>query len=145
MGKRKVPSPKIIGVLPDVSIYFSRYLEGLSIYNVLLAFFWTANRFTLESLTMRGSQVVVTPEIFLDVSTLPLRMLVHRTAIWFVPRLQRDSEHSGPPSTSVNDHLILQPQADPDESHAEKWVCPTVQQCNMTSKSLEFSNKLLTI
>lgn len=28
--------------------------------------------------------VVVTPEIFLDVSTLPLRMLVHRTAIWFM-------------------------------------------------------------
>eukprot|EP00435_Cladocopium_sp_Y103_P034542 s427_g8.t3 len=28
--------------------------------------------------------VVVTPENFLDVSTLPLRILVHRTAIWFM-------------------------------------------------------------
>jgi len=94
--------------------------------------------------------VVVTPENFFDVSTLPLRMLVHRTALWFmnfmIPSLEfnwkdfcRGAEeavkavHEHLASGDVNelDGLVtrslmeeLQKDASPHEADKEEWSQP---------------------
>lgn len=50
----------------------------------------------------RFYEVIVTPQNFIDVSTLPLRSVVHRTALWFVPRLMTTSFLYDMPKLMVN-------------------------------------------
>ena len=134
MGESKVPSPKIIGVFPDVSIFFK--VLGGSKYIVFFLLFWTANRFTLESLKMRAGGC--NSRDFLG--RFHVAAADARTSHG---HLVCASVTAGQWAQWATKHLGQWPSyvaasSWPGWKSCENLVCPTVQQCNMTSKSFKF-------
>lgn len=133
MGETQVlsPSPKIIGVLPDVSIYFSRYLGGSKYIVFFLPFFGQPTGLPLKALRCAVTGGCHSREFLwrFHVAAADARTS-HGHCICA-------SVAAGQWAQWATKHLGQWPSyvaalSWPGWKSCGTWVCPTMQQCNMT-------------